>query len=121
MNPLDAYMKNSVQTASPLQQVILLYEKAILSLKIAKESIEKNDIKTKIEHITKCQDIIRALDSALDYEKGGDIAKNLHSLYDFIESSLFKAHANNDTVLIDDLIEILNTLKEGWEGIASKM
>ncbi len=121
MNPIDAYMKSSVQTASPMQQVILLYDKAILSLKMAKESIEKNDIKTKIEQITKCQDIIRALDSALDFEKGGDIAKNLHSLYDFIESSLFKAHANNDIKLIEDLIEILSTLKEGWEGIESKI
>ena len=121
MNPLDAYMKNSVNTATPLQQVILLYERAIIALKAAKEDIAQGNIQSKINNITKVSDIIRALDSALDFEKGGDIAKNLHMLYDFIERSLFQVHAKNDTQLIDDLVEILEKLKEGWEGIESKL
>ena len=121
MNPLDAYMKNSVTTASPLQQVILLYDKAIVSLKAAKEDIKNQNIRSKIENITKVSDIIRALDAALDFEKGGEIAKNLHSLYDFIDRSLVRVNARNDVQLIDDLIEILSNLKEGWEGIQSKI
>ncbi|BCD68364.1 flagellar export chaperone FliS [Nitratiruptor sp. YY09-18] len=121
MNPLDAYMKNSVQTASPLQQVILLYEKAIVCLKAAKEDIKNGDIKSKIGNITKVSDIIRALDSSLDFKNGGEIATNLHALYDFIDRSLFEVHTKNDAQLIDDLIEILSNLKEGWEGIQSKV
>ncbi len=121
MNPLDTYMKNSVQTASPLQQVILLYDKAIISMKAAKEDINAGNIQSKVQNITKTSDIIRALDSALDMEKGGEIAQNLHHLYDFIDRSLFSVHARNDVQLIDDLIEILQRLKEGWEGIQSKL
>ncbi len=121
MNPLDAYMKNSVQTASPLQQIILLYDKAIVSLKTAKEHIKEGDIKGKIQNITKASDIVRALDSALDFDKGGEIASNLHMLYQFIDTSLFQVHAKNDIKLLDDLIEILQNLKEGWEGIQSKI
>ena len=120
-NPLDAYMKNSVETVSPLRQVILLYDKAIVTLKDVKNDIDKGDIKSKIAHITKVSDIIRALDSALDFEKGKDIAWNLHSLYDFIDRSLFTVNAKNDKQLVDDLIEILQNLKEGWEGIESKI
>ncbi|NPA04092.1 MAG: flagellar export chaperone FliS [Epsilonproteobacteria bacterium] len=121
MNPIDTYIKNSVETATPLQQVILLYEKAIVSLKGAIEDIEQNNIKSKIEHLNRVSDIIRALDSALDFEQGGDIAKNLHLLYDFIASSLVTVHVKNDTQLAKDLIEILEKLKEGWEGIESKV
>ena len=120
-NPLDAYMKNSVETVSPLRQVILLYDKAIVTLKDVKNDIDKGYIKSKIAHITKVSDIIRALDSALDFEKGKEIAKNLHSLYDFIDRSLFTVNAKNDKQLVDDLIEILQNLKEGWEGIESKI
>lgn len=121
MNPLEAYVKNSVNTASPLQQIILLYDRAIVALKAAKKDIMQGNIHSKIDNITKANDIIRALDSALDFEKGGDIAKNLHKLYDFIERSLFQVHAKNDIQLIDDLVEILEKLKEGWEGIKSKL
>ncbi len=121
MNPLEAYMKNSVNTATPLQQIILLYERAIIALKAAKEDIDQGNIQSKINNITKASDIIRALDSALDFEKGGEIANNLHMLYDFIEHSLFQVHAKNDKQLIDDLVEILEKLKEGWEGVESKL
>ena len=121
MSPIDAYMKNSVQTASPLQQIILLYEKAIVSLKAAIDDIERKDIQSKVQNITKVSDIVRALDSALDFDKGGEIAHNLHMLYDFIDRSLFTVHAKNDTQLAYDLIEILENLKEGWEGIQSKI
>ncbi|WP_281951138.1 flagellar export chaperone FliS [Nitrosophilus kaiyonis] len=120
-NPLDAYMKNSVETATPLRQVILLYEKAIVTLKQIKDDINNNDIKAKIEHISKVTNIITALDSSLDFEKGGEIAKNLHMLYDFVDRSLLTIHAKNDKQLIDDVIEILENLKEGWEGIESKV
>ncbi len=119
MSPLEAYMQNSVITASPLQQIILLYERAIVALKSAKENIQEGDISAKVENITKVSDIMRALDSALDFEQGGEIAKNLHLLYDFVQRSLFQVHAKNDLQLIDDLVEILQKLKEGWEGIES--
>ena len=121
MNPLDAYVKNSVETASPIEQIIMLYDRAIVSLKDAKTNIEQKDIKAKVANITRASDIVRALDSALDFEKGGEIAQNLHLLYDFILSQLPLAHARNDVKLLDDLIEILENLKEGWEGIRSKV
>jgi len=120
MNPYDAYVKNSVETASPLEQVILLYDRAIVALKAAKEDIHNKDIKSKIANLTKVSDIVRALDSALDFEKGGEIAQNLHALYTFIDSQLLMVHAKNDIKLLEDLIEILQKLKEGWEGIRSK-
>ncbi|MRI83783.1 MAG: flagellar export chaperone FliS [Nitratiruptor sp.] len=121
MNPLDIYMRNSVQTASPLQQVILLYDRAILALKEAGSNIEQGAIRAKIANITKAQDIIRALDSALDFEQGGQIARDLHALYQFIDHSLLLVHARNDRELLEDLLFILETLKAGWEGIQAKV
>ncbi len=121
MSPVDVYVKNSVETASPLRQIILLYEQAILSLKAVIMDIESGDIKSKSADIAKVGDIIRVLDSALDFERGGKIAQNLHMLYDFIERSLFVVHAKNDIQLAQDLIEILENLKEGWEGIESTL
>lgn len=121
MSPIDAYMKNSVETATPLQQVILLYDRAIIALKAAKDDIRHKDIQSKVSNLTRVSDIIRALDSSLDFEKGGEIAHNLHLLYDFVLSQLPLVHARNDEKLLEDLVDILQNLKEGWEGIGSKI
>ncbi|ACO04035.1 MAG TPA: flagellar export chaperone FliS [Persephonella sp.] len=119
-NPYDIYIKTDIETASPLKQIIMLYDKAIVSLKQAVEDIKNNRIKDKVENIHKATDIILALDAALDLEKGGEIAKNLKDLYNFAYNKLLEAHAKNDTELINDIIEILETLRSAWEEIESK-
>lgn len=120
-NPYNAYLKNIVETASPLAQVIMLYERAILALMQAKEDIKRKDIKAKIANINKASDIISALNASLDMQRGGEIAQNLRELYDFVGRSLFEVHSKNDLGLLDDIIEILGTLKSGWEQIESKI
>ncbi len=120
-NPYEAYIKTEVETASPVKQIVMLYDRAILSLKQAIEDIENNDIKSKVNNIQKATDILLALNSSLDMEKGGEIAQNLRDLYEFSYRQLLIAHAKNDTKLIKDIIEILETLKSGWEEIESKI
>ena len=121
MNPYNAYLKNSVETADPLEQIILLYERAIFLLKGIKEDIEQKRVKEKVEKIYRVDEIIRALDSALNYEKGGEIAKNLHKIYDFIQSRLLLINSRNDRKMVDEVISLLEELLEGWKGIRSKV
>ncbi len=120
-NPYEAYIKTDVMTASPVKQIVLLYERAILSLKQAIEDIKNNDIKSKVNNIQKATDIILALDSALDMEKGGEIAQNLRDLYRFSYQQILLAHTKNDTEKLEDIIEILETLKSGWEELEQKI
>jgi len=117
----NPYLKMQVETASPIEHVILLYDKTIVLLKEADECIEKNDVPGKVNAIAKADRIIRVLNSSLDMENGGEIAKNLRDLYDFILNSLIIVNAKNDRKLLNDIIEILETLKEGWEGIKNKV
>ncbi len=121
VNPYEAYVKTSVETASPIKQIVLLYEKAILLMRYTSECIEKNDLKGKIESIYEIESIVRALDSFLDFEKGGEIAQNLHSLYDFILNQLIVVNAKNDTELLSELTDIMEVLKSAWEEIEKKI
>jgi len=120
-NPYDTYIKTEVTTASPVKQIVMLYDKAIISLKQAIEDIKNNDIKSKVNNIQKATDIILALNSSLDMEKGKEIAQNLRDLYEFSYSQILIAHTKNDIKLLEDIIEILETLKSGWEEIESKI
>ncbi|WP_457570379.1 flagellar export chaperone FliS [Desulfurobacterium sp.] len=118
---VNPYLKMDVETASPVKQLVMLYEKAILCMEIAAKAIQENDVKTKINNILRAHDIVRVLNASLDMEKGGEIAKNLRSLYDFIEEALLKVNATNDVELLKRLIEIMSDLKSAWEELESKL
>ncbi|NPA52519.1 MAG: flagellar export chaperone FliS [Aquificae bacterium] len=121
VNPYDTYVKTSVETASPIKQIVLLYEKVITLMKVADESIQTGDLKGKIESIYEIERVINALDSFLDFEKGGEIAQNLHMLYTFILDQMVIVNARNDVTLLRELIEIMELLREGWEEIEKKL
>ncbi|OUR93032.1 flagellar export chaperone FliS [Halobacteriovorax marinus] len=117
---LGAYKKTSIHTASKEQILLMLYQAAIKNCKKAIESIEQKNIPAKGENIGKLQDIVIELNNSLDFEVGGDIAKELSSLYDFILFSSTQANIKIDAEPLKGCLSVLNTLYEGWgEAIKS--
>ena len=113
---LGAYKKTSIHTASREQILLMLYQAAIRNCKKAIESIEKNEIAKKGEYIGKLQDIVIELNNSLDFKVGGDIAKELSSLYDFILFSSTQANVQIDKEPLEGCLKVLNTLYEGWNS-----
>lgn len=117
---LGAYKKTSVQTASKEQILLMLYQAAIQNCKKAIEAIDNKQIAKKGEYIGKLQDIIVELNSSLDFEVGGDVAKELAALYDFILYSTSQANVKIDKEPLEGCLKVLNTLYSGWtEAIKS--
>ncbi len=112
---LGAYKKTSVNTASKEQILLMLYQAAIKNCKRAISAIEEKNIAAKGEYIGKLQDIIIELNSSLDFEVGGDVAKELSSLYDFILFSSTQANIKIDPEPLEGCIEVLTTLYDGWQ------
>ena len=115
-----AYKKTSVNTASKEQVLLMLYQAAIKNCKKAIEAIEQKKIAAKGEYIGKLQDIVIELNNSLDFEVGGDIAKELSSLYDYILFSSTQANIKIDKEPLEGCLNVLNTLYAGWsEAIKS--
>jgi len=112
---LGAYKKTHVNTASKEQILLMLYQAAIKNCKKAMEAIDKREIALKGEAIGKMQDIIIELNNSLDFEVGGDIAKELSALYDFILFSSTQANIKIDKEPLEGCLNILTTLYEGWQ------
>jgi flagellar protein FliS len=64
--------------------------------------------------------IIQGLRTSLDAEKGGDIAANLDSLYEYMGRRLLEANMNNDTAILDEVNTLLSEIKLGWDGIPAE-
>lgn len=111
---LGAYKKTSVETASKEQILLMLYQAAIKNCKKAIEAIEQKNIAKKGEYIGKLQDIVVELSNSLDFEVGGEVAKELASLYDYILYSSTQANIKLDKNHLEGCLRVLNTLYDGW-------
>jgi flagellar protein FliS len=111
---LGAYKKTSVETASKEQILLMLYQAAIKNCKKGIEAIEQKNLAKKGEYIGKMQDIVVELSNSLDFEVGGEVAKELASLYDYILYSSTQANIKIDKSHLEGCLKVLNTLYDGW-------
>ncbi|MGC8965879.1 MAG: flagellar export chaperone FliS [Caldimicrobium sp.] len=122
LRPNGNYLERQVLEGSPFEHLILLYGKALNSLKLAKNAIESglNDpdtVKTKVENLSKAMDILIYLQAILDLEKGGEIAKNLKEIYQTLIQALLEVNFSNNLKPLNDSIEILEKLRNAWMEI----
>ncbi|MBW1766657.1 MAG: flagellar export chaperone FliS [Deltaproteobacteria bacterium] len=117
---IGLYKKTGVETAGKLELVIMCYEKTIHFLMQAKDHFKKNELENKARKMQKAMDIIRELQSCLNLDEGGQIAKNLDSIYIYLTKRLLQGDIEKDLTVFDEAINIMSELKEAWEGIASE-
>ena len=116
-NGFDAYRQTNVLTADSKRLVIMCYEGAISNLKIARERYLAGEYEAKAKDMQKAQDIIGELMQALDFEKGGEIARNLDAIYNYMQRRLLDAEVKRDIKAIDEVAGMLEELKAAWEEI----
>ena len=120
VNPYQSYIKTELESLPVAGIIAKGYDRIILELKSAIENIEKRNIKGKIENISKALDLLTTLRLGLDFEKGGEIARNLEDIYSFCEREIQLANLKNDVERLQNVIKVLDTVKSGWEELATK-
>lgn len=114
------YEQTQVVTSSGLQLVVLLYDGAIQSLEIAKREIQAKNIREKARHLGRAIAIIGELNSVLDLEQGGEIARSLRRLYDYMLMEMVEANARNNEQKLEGPLRCLSTLREAWREVANQ-
>ena len=117
---LETYKRNQVFTADKGTLLLMLYEGAIDFLKLAKDHMESGQLAAKGLYISKAHAVIAELSSTLDLDVGGDLPRSLRALYEFMMDQLMESHLGNKAQPIDEVIKLLSTLKQGWEGAVAQ-
>jgi len=115
---LSAYstvdLESAVNSASPVQLILLLYDGAISALATAKGHIQEMQFAEKGRLISKATGIIEGLRAALDFPRGGEIAKSLNDLYEYMKHRLSVANLKNDPEGVVEVMRLLNELRGAW-------
>lgn len=116
MNPyLKQYQQTEIKTSSPEKLLIMLYDGAIQFLNKAKIGISNKNIEETHNNIIAAQKIISEFMNSLDLKIGGEVAKNLYSLYEYLNYRLIQANIKKDIDMVDEVLNHLKDLKQTWE------
>lgn len=110
------YRDVEVLSSSPERVVLLLYEKLLVSLRRGAHCIRARDIQGKHDSLTRAGDIAYELLSSLDYERGGDLAPRLASLYTFWGKEISDGGRALDPARIERIHGMVSELHESWKA-----
>lgn len=106
--------------ASPVELVLVLTDGLLEELARARGHITGKRFEQKGISLNKCVEIINGLSSSLDYEHGGEVVANLGHLYDYCAGRLYTAGIELNPAMIDEVVVLLTTIKQGWLGVQAK-
>lgn len=107
---------NRISTTIDNKEMILvkLLDGAVRFIRAARSGLCEGSPKVKGENISRAIAIILELDKALDRDQGGNLAKNLSSLYPYMLQRLTLGNLRNDDRLLEEVEELLLNLKESF-------
>ena len=117
-NPYAAYNNSKIQTASPAELTLLLYEGAIKFANIALTAMENKDIQKAHTNVMKTERIIIEFQSTLDHKY--PVAKDFDAVYDYLIKRLRDANIKKDPEIMKEVLEHLRTMRDTWKEVMRK-
>lgn len=116
---LNAYRQTRVKTASQGKLVIMLYDEALRQLDLALDLMGSHSKHLDKVHnaLVKTQDVITELMAGLDFEKGGEIAKNLFSLYMYFNEKIKEGNMKKVPEPAQEVRTLMQELRDAWATI----
>ena len=110
-----AYKNNTIQTASPAELTLMLYDGCIKFCNIALGPLENNDIQKANNNIIKAENIIVEFRSTLDFKY--PVAQDFDRVYDWIYRRLVEANIKKDTSVLEDALRLVREMRDTWKEV----
>jgi len=112
-------VESGVMSASPHKLIVMLFDGGIGFIRAARLHMQAGRVAAKGEAISKAIDVVGGLSSALDHERGGELAGRLESLYDYVSDLLLKANLENSVARLDEAERLLADIASAWREIGA--
>jgi flagellar secretion chaperone FliS len=113
----SVHTESIVEDSSPHALIQMLMGGFLMQINAAKGAISRGSFQDKSTHISRAISIVGGLIDGIDLENGGTIAENLTRLYEYINAKLFQASAENSLEILDEVSDLMRSVKEAWDAI----
>jgi len=114
-NPYQSYQANAVQTASPGELTLMLYNGCLKFIKLARKAMEEKNVEEKNTNLLKAQKIIQELMVTLNMDY--DVAKNMMTMYDYMYRRLMEANVKNDLTILEEVEGYVTEFRDTWKQV----
>ena len=113
-----------VAGADPHRLVLMLMDGTLERLSIARGCMERRgrgDVGRKAQLLTQCVSMIGELRGGLNTEQGGELARNLSDLYEYMTRQLLRANADNNAGFVTEVQGLLGEIRSAWIAIGPEV
>ncbi len=114
------YETQEIETADPLRRIVRVYELACLHGRRARAALQRGDAAAKgraVHRLSRCLGLLREV---LDFKRGGEVARQLDRVYEYLQFRLAQAHLRNDAAAFEEILAHLTSLAQAWQEAASR-
>jgi flagellar protein FliS len=111
----------SVAGADPHRLVLMLMDGVLERLAVARACIERGDIARKAQLLHSCTTLIAELRGSLNVKGGGELARNLSDLYEYMARQTLRANAENKPEIIKEVASLLAEIRGAWVAIGPEI
>jgi flagellar secretion chaperone FliS len=113
-NPVNAYLRTKVLTASPEQLRLMLLDGALKFARQGREGLTSKNYEASYTGISQCRDIVLELMTTMKPEVDPELCGRLRSLYTFMYTQLVEASMGRNLEKLDSVIALLEYERETW-------
>jgi flagellar protein FliS len=120
MNILDtafAYQQSTASAASSVGQVVALYDRILRDLRSAIAAIGAGQIENRVNSLNHALTIIGELQSVLDFQRGGEAARNLDSFYTITRGMVTEAGVTSSVDQLQELVSMFARIRAAWAHV----
>jgi len=115
INAAAAYQNNKINTASPAELTLMLYEGAIKFCNIAVNAINENNMEKSNLNIIKTEKIITHLRATLDFKY--PVAQDFENVYGYLYERLIEANIRKDKDILEEVLGYLRDMRDTWKEV----
>ena len=118
---VEVERQNLKEIDDPHLIILKLFDSLINAMNNFVECSKTNEkMELRSEQFSRALSILYALQSSLDFEKGGEIANNLFTLYEFTRQKLIEDFKEKSVTGTVKASELLSGIREAWVQIGKK-
>lgn len=114
-NPYQSYQQNSVNTASPGELTLMLYNGCLKFITLAKKAIKAGNVQDKNTNLIKAQNIIHEFMVTLNMEI--KVSEELMVMYEYIHRRLVEANVKSDETILEEVEGLVTELRDTWKQV----